>query len=368
MKFIFDRDSLFKEMSIAQEIIATKNVASILSNVLLIAENNTLTIKATDIKINFETKIPVEIQQEGMTTVFCDKFVGILNLIETGDVEFSQENSIVVIRPLTGKKQIFKLNSMASDKFPEFASAENVPYFDVPVQEFKEMIMHTIFAVSTDGNRIFMNGIYMEKKGDNLVMVATDSRRLAYIAKPLCGGVADFESAIVPPKIFEVLLKRMPSEGSLSIAIVDKVIFFRFGNYNFTSVLIDGQYPNYQRVIPEEQRYSFEVDKKDLLSALKSASLFVEQKSNRVYFDLTQNQLTIRSQGSEVGDANVDIPCEYDGENVEMAFNYLIVEQPMKVINTDKIRFEFSEYMKAVTIKSVPEADFIHIVMPMQRE
>ena len=368
MKFIFDRDSLLKEIVIAQEIIANKNVASILSNVLLIADNNSLTIKATDMKINFETKIPVEIQEEGVTTVFCDKFVGALNLLSSGDAEFSQENSTIVIKPVMGKRQVFKLNSMASDKFPEFASAENVPYFDVPVQEFKEMIMQTIFAVSQDENRIYMNGVYMEKKGDNLVMVATDSRRLAYIAKPLCGGVPDFPSVIVPPKIFNILLKRMPGEGSLSIAVVDKVIFFKFGNYNFTSALIDGQYPNYMRVIPETQKYAFEVEKSDLQDALKSASLFVEQKSNRIYFHLTPGQLSIRSQGAEIGDSNMDIPCMYSDEEVEMAFNYVFVEEPMKVINTERIRFEFSEYMKAVTLTSVPKSDFLHVIMPMMRE
>mgnify|MGYP002860280349 FL=1 len=228
--------------------------------------------------------------------------------------------------------------------------------------------MQTIFAVSQDENRIFMNGVYMEKKGENLVMVATDSRRLAYISKPLCGGVSDFPGAIVPPKIFNVLLKRMPTEGSISIAIVEKVIFFKFGSYNFTSTLVDGQYPNYERVIPESQKYAFEVEKKDLQEALKSASLFVEQKSNKVYFKLTPGQLSIRSQGSDVGDSNMDIPCMYSDEEVEMAFNYVFIEEPMKVINTERLRFEFSEYMKAVTLTSVPKSDFLHVIMPMQRD
>lgn len=366
MKFIFDRDSLLKEMAIAQEIIATKNVTSILSNVLFIAENNSLTIKATDIKVNFETKIPVEIQSEGTTTVFCDKFVGMLNNLPAGEIEFEQQDSIVVIKPIA-KKIKFQLRSMASDKFPEFASAEKVPYFEVPAQEFKEMITHTIFAVSQDEQRIYMNGVYVEKKDDELILVATDGRRLSFIKKQLA-GIPDFESSIVPPKIFNILLKRMPNEGTIQIAIVDKVAFFHFGNYNFTSVLIDGTFPNYQRVIPEEQKYSFEVDKKDLFDALKRVSLFVEQKSNRVYFKLTPGVLSIRSQESEVGDANEEIPCQYDGDEVEMAFNYVFIEEPMKVINTDRLKFEFSEYMKAVTLKSVPEADYFHIIMPMQRE
>ena len=87
-----------------------------------------------------------------------------------------------------------------------------------------------------------MNGILFEKKGENLVMVGTDGRRLSIIQKPICQGIADFESAIVPPKIFNIILKRAPSEGNISVAVVDKMIFFKFGTFNFTSVLIDGQY------------------------------------------------------------------------------------------------------------------------------
>ena len=360
---------MLKEIVIAQEIIATKNVTSILSNILLIAENNTLTIKATDIKINFETKIPVDIQEEGTTTILCDKFISILSSLDAGigDIEFIQEGNAVLIKPIA-KKVKFQLRSMASDKFPEFASVENVPYFDVPANEFKEMIMQTIFAVSQDENRIFMNGVFLEKENDDLVMVATDGRRLSYIKKPLCGGVSDFESAIIPPKIFNILLKRMPNEGSLSIAIVDKIIFFKFANYSFTSVLIDGTFPNYHRVIPEAQTNSFEVSKKDLFDALKRVSILVESKSNRVYFKLNPGVLLIRSQETEAGDANEEIPCMYDGDEVEMAFNYLYIEEPMKVITSDRLKFSFSGYMKAVTLTSVPETDFLHVIMPMQHE
>ena len=106
----------------------------------------------------------------------------------------------------------------------------------------------TIFAVSDDETRFFMNGVFFEKKNDNLNLVATDGRRLAFSSKPLCQGINDFSSAIVPPKILNIILKRAPSEGFISIAIVDKVIFIKFGNYQFTSVLIDGQFPNYMRL------------------------------------------------------------------------------------------------------------------------
>lgn len=367
MKFTFDRDAMIKEISIAQEIISTKNAASILSNVMFIAEDNSLTIKATDIKVTFETKLPIEIKESGVTTVFCDKFMSILNSLPSGDIEFDQNDIKVTIKPIS-KKVNFQLKSMASDKFPEFNSADEIEYFDVPASEFKEMITQTIFAVSDDETRFFMNGVFFEKQDDNLVMVATDGRRLAFAEKNIIAGIKDFKSAIVPPKILNIILKRCSSEGNISLSITDKTIFFKFGNYKFSSVLIDGQFPNYKKVIPEKQTTYFEVDKKDIIDALKRVGLLVEQKSHRVYFTLSAGILTITSQESDIGTAKEEIPCRYSGEEIVMAFNYLYVEEPMKVIESERIKFEFTENLKAVTLKPEPEADFFHVIMPMQME
>lgn len=367
MKFTFDRDALLKEIGIAQEIISTKNALSILSNVLFIAEQDTLTIKATDIKVHFETKIPIDVEEEGTTTIFCDKFIGILNSLPSGDVEFTQKNINVIIKPIS-KKVRFQLKSMSSDKFPEFSTENDLPWFDIPANEFKEMINQTIFAVSDDETRFFMNGVYFQKEEDILIMVATDGRRLAYISKPVCAGVENFNPAIVPPKILSIILKRASSEGLISVAIADKMIYFKFGNYNFSSILIDGQFPNYNRVIPEVQDKSFQINRRDLIDALKRVGLLVEQKSRRVYFALSDGLLTITSQESEIGTAKEEIPCRYVGEEITMALNYIYVEEPMKVIDTEYLNFSFTEYMKAVTIKTEPEKDFFHIIMPMQME
>ncbi len=365
MKFTFDRDALLKEIAIAQEIISTKNALSILSNVFFSAENDTLTIKATDIKVNFETQIPIEIEEPGTTTVFCDKFMSILNSLPSGDIEFNQNDIKISIKPIT-KKASFQLKSMASDKFPEFSTAENIHYFEVPTNEFKEMITQTVFAVSDDETRYFMNGVYVEKKDDMLNMVGTDGRRLAFISKPLCAGINDFSPAIVPPKILNIVMKHAPNEGSIKMAIVEKMIFFEFGSYNFTSVLIEGSFPNYQRVIPETQTSSFEVEKSDLVEALKRVTLLVEQKSRRIYLEVAPGTLTLSCQESEIGTAKEEIPCRYDGETITIAINYLYIENPLKVVSTDRIVFEFTESMKAVTMRPEPSSDFFHIIMPMQ--
>lgn len=364
MKFTFDRDAMIKEIAITQEIISNKSPISILSNILLIAENNTLTIKASDASVNFITKLPVDIQEEGTTTIFCDKFMSILSGSPSGEIEFNQQDITVTIKPAAIKGN-FKLKSMASDKFPEIASTEGVQFFEVPAAEFKEMISQTIFSVSEDKNRYFMTGVYFEKKDDKLIMVATDGRRLSYAEKEIAQNISQFDSSIIPTKVLYSVLKNAPDEGNIFVAVVDKMIFIKFGNYEFSSLLLDGQFPNYKRVIPENQSSNFQVNKKDLESALKRITIMIDKKVARIIFKLKAGELTLISPESDLGTADETIPCQYAGEEITMALNYIYVEEPLKVIPTENITFEFTESMKAVTLRPEPSSNYFHIIMPM---
>jgi DNA polymerase-3 subunit beta len=366
MKFSCDRSILLKEISIAQEIVSSKNVISILSNIYLEAKNDSLLVKATDIKVNFETKLPVTVLEEGSTTVYGDKFLGILSSIPEGELEFDQVDSKITIRPAL-KKIKFQLKSIASDKFPEFPAAKDKNTFEIPVKEFKEMIKQTVFAVSDDETRYFMNGVFFEKQENELVMVATDGRRLAYISKKV-EGVNDFAGIIVPPKILNIVMRRAGDEGPISLSITDKILFISFGSYNLSSVLIEGDFPNYRRVIPESQTYSFTVNRIEMIDALKRVSLLVEQKSHRVYLGLAPGVISVSSEESEIGAAKEEIPCRYDGEELSIALNYRYIEEPFKEMKENEVEIFFTEPTKAITIKSVPAGDFFHIIMPMQLE
>jgi DNA polymerase-3 subunit beta len=365
MKFSCERSVLLKEITIAQEIISSKNAISILSNIYLEAENDSLIIKATDIKVNFETKVPVTVIEGGSTTVFGEKFLGILNSIPDGELEFDQNDMKIVIKPFN-KKIKFQLKSIASDKFPEFPVPDNKEMFEIPVKDFKEMIMQTVFAVSDDETRYFMNGVFFEKQEEKLIMVATDGRRLAYIDKDIGIGIKDFSGVIVPPKILNIIMKRAGDEGLVTISITDKTIFIRFGSYQLSSVLIEGQFPNYHRVIPESQIYSFSMNRMEMLDALRRVSLLVEQKSRRIYMGVVSGVISISSEESDIGNAKEEIPCKYEGEEVSIALNYRYIEEPLKIMSEEEISVHFTEPTRVITIKPSPEKNFFHILMPMQ--
>jgi len=161
MKFTCERSTLLKEIAIANEIIASKNAISILSNIYIEARDGSLTVKATDMKVNFETKVPVDVIEDGSVTVYGDKFFGILNSIPDGEIEFEQVDSKINIRTAV-KKARFQLKSIASDKFPEFAAA-GAAFFKIPVRDLKDMIQETIFAVSDDETRETITQVYNEE-------------------------------------------------------------------------------------------------------------------------------------------------------------------------------------------------------------
>ena len=373
MKFVFDKDAMIKEIAIAQEIITNKSPVSILSNILVIAENGTLTIKATDSTVKFTTNVPVDIEEEGRTTIFCDKFMSILSSLPSGDIEFIQEDIGVTIKPIS-KKVKFQLKSQASDKFPEIGSSENIPFFELPSKDFKEMIKETIFAVSDDRNRYFMTGVYFVKNGDTLTMVATDGRRLSSVNKNIA-NVPEFQPAIVPTKILSTVLKHAPEEGNIEVAVIDKSIFVKFGSMEFSSVLIDGQFPNYQKVIPENLTMSFQVNKSDLDAALKRTTIMVDKKVSRIIFKISSGVLKLVSPDTELGNADEEIPCRYDGQDISMALNFTYVTEPLKVIDSENVVFDFNindndtgdeaNITKAVIMRAEPASDYIHVIMPM---
>jgi len=211
-----------------------------------------------------------------------------------------------------------------------------------------------------------MNGVFFEKAEGKFMMVATDGRRLAYIAKEAPEDVADFAGVIVPPKILTLITKRAGDEGMVALSVTDKTLYVQFGSYKLSSVLIEGQFPNYRRVIPENQEFTFTVDRVEMLDALKRVALLVEQKSHRVYLGISPGTVAIYCEENEIGDAREEIPCRYDGEDVAIALNYQYIEEPFKVMGGDEISIQFTEPSKAITITPVPEKDFFHIVMPMQ--
>lgn len=365
MRFSCDKNVILKEISVAQEIIAARNALSILSNVLLQTDGDSLTIRATDLKVSFETRIPVSTDTPGAATVFCDKLLGVLRTFPDGNVQFVQENDEPLL--ITNGSTInINLHSISADKFPEIAVTRESDYFPLPQKDFMNMVSQTIFAVSDDETRYFMNGVYMLKSEDRLAMVATDGRRLSYIYNIPEHQLSEFEGIIIPPKVLNLILKLGSGEGEIRLAVADKTLFAVFDNQKITSTLIEGPFPNYSRVIPENQEYEIQVKRRELMDGLKRVSLLAEQKSKKIHLSVEGTKLTLRSEESDIGVAEESMECRFEGPPSTFGLNHLYLSEPLKAIEEDEICLKFTEVGRAITMVSVPEASYFHILMPMQ--
>jgi DNA polymerase-3 subunit beta len=367
MKFICEKTVLLKEIGIAQEIIVSKNPISILSNIYLEAQNQSLIIKSSDVKLNFTTRVPISVAREGKISIKADTFFGILNSLPDGEVEFEMFENKMIIKPVL-KKIRFQISTVPADQYPEFPNSDDVVFFDFKIKDIRSMISQTIFSVSDDESRYFMNGVYFEKNESKIIMVSTDGRRLAYIENELENPLIDFKGVIIPEKILSVVFKRSGDEGKISIAISNNHIFINFASYQFSSVLIDGQFPNYRKVIPEDNTYKAVLDRVDITNALKRVSIMVEKNTKRVYLQLKSKLVSIYTDENDIGDAIEELSCDFNGDDETIALNYNYIEEVFKAISSDRISLNFKDTGKAITIKPEPEDNFLHVIMPMSQD
>lgn len=377
MKFVTSRDALLRVLGVAQEVITNKSPVSIMSNVLLQTdkENQKVIVKCTNSTVNAIGSFGAEIEEEGTTTVFCDKFISVISSLPMGDVEIETGENEIVVKPL-GKKVKFKIKTLASDKFPVFKEFDSENSIKIAAKDFKNLIKHSSFAVSTDSNRYMMTGCYLTKEDNWLYMVATDGRRMSMCS---CADFSpEFTSAIIPVKGLAIIDRICQEEGQIEIYTTDKSFFFKGYGYEISSSLIEGQFPSWKKVLPTELDHTITVSKTDLEDAIKR-TVIMAAKNGRIQMILDSDKMVICSPENEVGSSKEEIEAKYSGEPAEIALNAMYLSDVLKVIDSDDISIDFkfnqeNKVSSALIVKpemnSVPEdgkeaVGYVHVIMPM---
>ena len=340
MKFVCQKNAILKELSNALDFTSQRNTLAVYANVCLVLEDNNLTIKATDQKMSYVSEMTVEGIENGSTTVVCDKFLNIIKNLPESNILFEDSDDKIKIKP-EGTSIEFKLRTIEASAFPSLSFGDE-GYFKVSQKDFTDMINQVIFAVSDDESKYAMNGALLEKDGSGLVMVGTDGRRLSYINRQISGEIPDFPKATIPSRFLNLIRKLSVGEGDFEINV-----------------------PAYRRVIPENQSKVCIVNINTLSDALKRVSLLVENKYKKVILEFSDNKLTVYCDESDVGAGREEIECRYEGEDQRCAMNYTYLLSPLKVMDGDEARIEFSEPGRPFTVKSEPVRDYLHVIMPM---
>lgn len=365
MKFVCHKNAILKELSNALDFTSQRNTLAVYANVCLVLNGNDLTIKATDQKMSYVSEMAVEGMENGSTTVVCDKFLNIIKNLPDTNIMFEDSEDRIRIKP-EGSSIEFKLRTIEASAFPSLSFGDEAGNFRVSQKDFTDMIGQVLFAVSDDESKYAMNGALLEKDPNGgLVMVGTDGRRLSYIDRQIEGYIPDFPKATIPSRFLNLIRKLSVGEGDFEINVGANSISLRFGSCTISSSLIKNDFPAYRRVIPENQTKVCIVNIEKLSDALKRVSLLVENKYKKVILEFGENKLTVYCDESDVGAGREEIDCLYDGEEQRCAMNYTYLLSPLKVMDGVDARIEFSETGRPFTVKSEPERDYLHVIMPM---
>lgn len=364
MKFICDKESILKEISNAGDFTSQRNTVTVLASVYLLLNQDKLTIKTTDQKMGYVSELNVQGIHNGTTTVSCDKLLEILRNMPSDNIYFEQINDKIQIKPENSDIE-FNLRTMDPSVFPAILLPEENSYFKIPQKDFTEMINQVIFAISDDESKYAMNGALLEKNENSLTMVGTDGRRLSFINRQLDAEIPKFENVTIPAKFLGIIKKHSVNEGSFDISVTDVSVYIKTSQCIIFSNLIKNEFPAYRRVIPDKQTKKCIINNKALDSAIKRVSLLVENKCRKIIMEFSENKLKLYTEETEMDFVKEEIPCQYTDEPMIFGMNYMYILNPIRAINTENVIISFSEYNKPFTITSDPEADYQHIVMPM---
>jgi DNA polymerase-3 subunit beta len=360
MKFTCDKNAFVKKLAVAKET-AEKNFMSILSCVRLEARESRLEIRAANSKSCFEAAIEAEVDEPGASIVNAGKLLDICKSLPSGTIGFEDDESKVVVRP-EAKEATFWFRRLSDNVFPEFPVCASKPA-TLPAKSFKDMTRQTVFAVSDDETRYFLNGVFMEKEGDDLVMVASNGVRLAFARHEASG--LEFPSSIVPTPILKTALKHFDDEGSVGLSVSNGHIFIEHGPHKLSSELIRGEFPNYRRVVSKSWKHGCSASRDDMLKAVKRTVVLASRK--RVWLEIKSGCLAICARDGDTGDMREEISCEYEGPDALIPLNCRYLEDACKAIEGETVFLCFSEEHDPITLK--PSAgEYFHIITPMKAE
>ncbi|MEM9423647.1 MAG: DNA polymerase III subunit beta [Spirochaetota bacterium] len=368
MKFNCGLAEVLNRLKLANEVVSSKNSVGLFNSILIRAEkNHKVTVQSTDTKMSFSSVFLAEVLEEGEILVFCGRLMGILSTMKNGDVCFfsDEAKNVLHIEPLDQKLKL-ELRLLGRDRFPHMPEVGDSEYFEVSQETFLEMIHNTSFAVSHDETRFYLGGCYLERSEDSFVMVATDAKRLALFQtdEP---NVPIFEGVIVPPKVLHFLTKVTTGEGNLKIAVTPKRIYFKVDEYDISSVLIEGKFPDYSKILPKNSESRLVLNREDFYEAVHRISIMTEQDSKTCTLVVREdNTLMVSAQGNETGSAEEEISYEGDsGKAITLVLTSRHLLEPMKQIKHSKVILEYTSPKEPVKLLPDGEEKFFHIFMAL---
>jgi DNA polymerase-3 subunit beta len=367
MQFVIERGSLLKSLGHVQSVVEKRGTIAVLSNIKIDAKGSQISLTATDMDIALVEKLEASITSGGATTVPAHTFYDIVRKLPEGsqiEVIGSDDDSKISIR--AGQSR-FSLACLPVDDFPVMAEGEFTHNFTLKSAECMVLIQKPSFAISTEETRYYLNGIYLHVAGDLLKAVATDGHRLARIEVAVPAGADGMAGVIVPRKAIQELRKLLEAgEGDVEVSLSETKIRFVYGDAVLVSKLIDGNFPDYERVIPSANDKLMEVDCKLFKDAVDRVSVISSEKSRAIKLQLESGKLTLSAGGGDKDSASEEIEITYSSTPIEIGFNSRYLLDMMGQIEGDTAQFLFNDNNSPAVVRDTADVGALYVIMPMR--
>ena len=362
MKFNILKEVLLKGVQHTQNIINTKSSLPILSNILIESQNDNIVFTATDLDIGMISTIPTKPQVVGSVTVPAKKFFDIIKELPDTEISVSvKKNNLVHIEC---QNCTFKIMGLPKDEFPQLPEFKDKDSIVIQQKKLKKMLIMTSFAMSHDEARYVLNGLLFIIKPSYIRLVATDGRRLAMAEFKIQLPKTQERKFIIPTKAVNELSKMLGDEGDVKILFGENQTSFDTGSTRLISRLIEGEFPNYEQVIPKEAKDKLKIIKEKFIAALKRVALFTNQDSMAVKIDLTNNKMVLSKSTPYVGEVHEELEVEYKAKDISIGFNPGYLIDVLKNIDQEAVNLELVDSEKPGVIRLGEE--YVYVVLPMQ--
>ena len=372
MKFKINRDHFANGLAQVLNVVGSKATMPILSNVLIEAEKDQISLTTTNLDLGIRCKIKAEVKEKGSVTLPVKRLATIVRELPNVDVTFDASPNHQV-KLISGGSN-FRIMGIAKDEFPPLPEFGDEKAYTLEQAELTAMLKSVAYAQSSDETRYILNGVYFNFKDSKLSLVATDGRRLALVSKEMDVPAASAGAIILPAKTVSELTRLLDKGEKLKINFNERRAAFQIATDKDTSGLIDhvylyskvveGSYPNYNQVIPKETHQRIKLERELFLQCVHRAALVCSEKSNSVKIKLSSNLLEITAQSPDFGEAHESMAIGYSGPELQVAFNPVFVMDPLRALTKDEIFFELKDEVSPGVFKTLDS--FICVIMPVR--
>ena len=368
MKINITKATLLEGIQVISTGVSARTTLPILHNFLMEGKNGKLKLVRTDMEMATVHFVPAEIEEEGSITIPLKEFAEIIkNLADDKEINLeSDENNKVYIR--SGKSKFWVIGTSKAE-YPPIPEVERAKNVILEPALFQQMVEKTAFSASTQETRYILNGLLWNNTAEKFEIVATDGGRLAVAVTNSLGENNEFK-IIIPTKILNevcrfIAMVKPDKDTKIEVGVASNQVSFVINETTFISRLIEGNFPNYNQVIPVKKNISFEVFTKDLLASTRRAALCAGEFGSVVKYKVENNTLTVTSNSQNM-DFSDELPVEYNGETFDAAFKPQYIIDVLKTITTDKVSFSFVNAAQPVLIEPVGNSMFKYVIMPIR--